>query len=109
MRALVRKHRAAILDLVVERSSGSHELHRVWLHPLVERFHFRDFLRGGEVAYLLGGFHSAEVGAAHGAEMGGFGAFLGQGCVVERLGFAGFVDAQVGLVRPAELLLVGRA
>src|SRR4030095_11205163 len=45
--------------------------------------------------------HRAEFGAAHGAEMGGLGAFGGQGLVVIFLGGVG-IERQVELVAPAE-------
>ena len=46
-------------------------------------------LRRRKVAHILGDLHRAEVRAAHGAEVGDFGRFLGQGFVVEALGLVG--------------------
>src|SRR6516162_4510141 len=44
---------------------------------------------GGEVADLVADLHGTELGAAHGAEVGGLGGRSGQGLVVERPGLVG--------------------
>ncbi len=87
--------------LPIDLSPLLHKLHRLHFHPLLQRFVFADALLRGEVAHVLGDLHGAEVGAAHGAEVGDLGGFLGQGFVVEALGFVG-VEAEVELVGPAE-------
>ena len=56
---------------------------------------------GGVFADVLGDFHRAEVRAAHGAEVGGFRAVLGERFVVELAGGFG-IEAEVELVLPAE-------
>ena len=60
-----------------------------------------EVLLGGVFADVFGDFHGAEVGAAHGAEVGGFGGFGGEGGVVVGAGFFG-VEGEVELVFPAE-------
>jgi len=58
-------------------------------------------LRGGKISNFLGDLHRAEFWPAHRAEVGGLGAFGGEGLVVILLGGVG-VEAEVELVAPAE-------
>ena len=78
------------------------ELLRLLFHALLQRRLLGEALFGGVFADVLGDFHRAEVRAAHAAEMGGFGAFLREGFVVELARGHG-VEAEVELVLPAEL------
>ncbi len=70
--------------------------------PFFERLFLGDALFGGVFADVFGDLHRAEVRAAHGAEVGGLGAVLREGFVVELAGGDG-VEAEVELVFPAEL------
>lgn len=55
----------------------------------------------GVLAHVVGDLHRAEIGPAHGAEVSGFGAFLGKGLVV--IAFGGYrVEREIELVFPAE-------
>src|SRR5437879_11674312 len=59
-------------------------------------------LRSGRVADVLADLHGTELGAAHGAEVGGLERLLGQALVVEFPGRLGS-EAEVELVFPTEL------
>ena len=78
------------------------KLAALFFHALLQGFFFGDALFGGVFSYVSGDFHGAELGAAHAAEVGGFGTDLGEGFVVKGAGGDG-VQCEVELVFPADL------
>ena len=94
-----RRRRSAFL---VDLRSGGAEFLALGLEAGLDRLAFVDAVVGGPVADLLGDLHTAELGPAHAAEVGGFEAGLGQRLVVVFLSQLG-VERQVEMVLPAEL------
>ena len=71
------------LNLAINLRSFCHKLGGFFFHTLFQGIIFANALAGSEVAHILGYFHGAEMGAAHGAEMREFGALLRQCFIME--------------------------
>ena len=93
--------RRKVLFWRVDCGAFFHELGAFLFQAAFEGFLVGEALFGGVFADVFGDFHAAEVRAAHAAKVGGFGAFLGEGFVVEFAGAIG-IEAEVELVFPAE-------
>src|ERR1035441_1583587 len=77
------------LSLEVNFSTLLHESLRHLLHALLQGLFLVVSVALCVLPHVLCDFHRAEVRAAHGTEMGGFGALRGQGLVVEFAGGVG--------------------
>src|SRR5262249_16785552 len=97
-----RSRRSPRPALPVDRRPLPPKLLRLLAHPSFQGLPLVELLLFRVLADLLGDLHRAEVGTAHGAEVGELGALLGEGLVVigaRRVG----VEREVELVLPAEL------
>ena len=85
-----------------EISLGGGEFLGFLLEAFLDDFSFGFFLFRGHLADVVGNFHGAELGPAHGAELGHLGVVVGEGLVMESPGSDG-VEGKVELVLPPEL------